>query len=524
VRPDCSLRWIAVLSGLLVIGAVARAEDTAGHFAISRYDVQGNSLLPAAELDATLAPYTGPSSDFETVQTAVEALEAVYRDHGYGLVRVVLPEQELDNGVVRLRVIERRIGTVKVEGNDHFSDENIRASVPALLPGKIPDLGDVSAELKLANESPAKQTTLQVQNASQEDQVNAVLKVSDAAPWTVGAGIDNTGDNQTGRDRLTLHYQNADIGGWDHVLSLQYTTSLNDPHAVGIYGLGYHIPIYDWGDSVDLYASYSDVNSGTVSTGLLDLAVSGKGAVGGARYNHVLPRLGDFESKLILGVDYKAFETDIGYNGVPLGDNVTVHPISLTYALTWPVLDGAFNAYASGSRNIPGGDNGGSGAFETARAGATADYTIFRYGAAFQRPLPGDMQLRLQLNGQETSDALIPGEQLGAGGATTVRGFDEREFANDRGRIANAELYSPDLCGTKDTQCRVLGFYDAAWLSRNDSLPGEESHEDIASVGAGARITIEDCLARLDYGYVLQGLDSTRRGASRIHFSVQLNY
>ena len=517
-------RSLTVLTGLLAVGA-ARAEDTAGQFAISGYDVQGNRLLPAAEIDAALAPFTGPSSDFSTIQNAAEALTAVYRDHHLGLVRVVVPEQELAHSVVVLRVVETRVRSVKIQGNAHFSDENIRASVPALAEqAGTPDLEDVSAELKLANENPAKQTVLQMQATGEEDQVDAVLKVTDSAPWTIGAGFDDTGDRQTGRERATLHYQNADITGRDDVLSLQYTTSLENPHAVGVYGLGYHLPIYGWADSIDFYATYSDVNSGTISAGLLNLGGSGKGTVAGLRYNHALPQFGDYESKVTLGVDYKAFETDIAFNGTPLGDNVTVHPVTLTYSGTWPVIGGTLNFYASGTRNIPGGSHGDSGAFAAARGSAPADYTIFRYGASFARTIPGDLQVRLQINGQETGDALIPGEQFGAGGSTSVRGFEEREFANDRGRVVNAELYSPEFCGLKDTQCRIVGFYDAGWLSRNSALPDEEAREAVSSVGAGARFSYQDCQAQLDYGYVLQGLDSTRRGASRIHFRVLLNY
>ena len=61
------------------------------------------------------------------------ALQAAYAKRGFNLVRVVLPEQELDHGVVRLTVIETRIGRVIVEGNRFFDDANIRRSIPGLL-------------------------------------------------------------------------------------------------------------------------------------------------------------------------------------------------------------------------------------------------------------------------------------------------------------------------------------------------------------------------------------------------------
>ena len=48
--------------------------------------------------------------------TPLEALEAAYRERGYNVVTVELPEQELNGGVVQLRVVETRIGRVSVKG------------------------------------------------------------------------------------------------------------------------------------------------------------------------------------------------------------------------------------------------------------------------------------------------------------------------------------------------------------------------------------------------------------------------
>ena len=523
-------RWIAGVAGVTLMScaimAQAGAEDTnpIGRFEIVRFDVQGNTLLPVPVVDRLLAPFAGKERDFGSVQMALEALEAAYRQQGYNLVKVVLPEQELNHGVVQLRVIETRIGKITVAGNKYHDAANIRRSLPGLREGESPNLADVSASLKLANENPAKQTTLQLQSGDQDDQVNAVLAVTDEKPWTAAVGLDNTGVGNTGRNHLTVQYQNANVGGLDHVMSMQYTTSLAQPDQVKVFGAGYHVPLYAQGDSLDFYGSYSDVNSGMVSAGLLNLAVSGAGRVFGARYNHNLNRIGDYDSKVIFGIDYKAFENNISLSGTPLGNDVTVHPVSLTYTGNWVGTGKVANFYLSGLRNIPGGDNGGSADFNLARAGASADYSILRYGASYTRVLPQDWQLRMVLNGQITADALVQGEQFGAGGASSVRGFNEREIANDRGRSTNAELYTPNLC-TGTAQCRLLGFYDTGYLSRNNALPGEETKESIGSVGLGARLNAERNLAlQLDYAQVVDASDTTPRGSHRLHFRMVFTY
>lgn len=523
-------RWIAGVAAAAIISCpiIARAQaDSAspiGRFEIVRYEIQGNTLLPGPVVDQLLAPYTGKARDFGAVQMALEALEDAYRQKGYNLVKVVLPEQQLNQGVVHLMVIESRIGKISVEGNKHYDEANIRRSLPGLREGESPNLADVSASLKVANENPGKQTTLKLQSGDQNDQVNAVVQVADEKPWIASVGVDNTGDTHTGRNRLTVQYQNANIGGLDHVMSLQYTTSLANPSQVRIYGAGYHIPLYALGDSLDFYGNYSDVNTGTVTAGLFDLAVSGKGTVLGARYNHNLKRIGDYESKVIVGIDYKAFQNNISLFGLPLGNDITVHPLNVTYTGNWAVAGSTVNFYASGLRNIPGGNDGSSADFNLARAGAPAGYSILRYGAAYMRVLPKDWQLRLVLNGQNTGDALVQGEQFGAGGASSVRGFETREVADDRGRATNAELYTPNLCsGT--AQCRLLGFYDTAYLSRNNPLPGEGTQVSIGSIGLGMRMNVERYLAmQMDYARVVDASDTTQKGSHRVHFRMVFTY
>ena len=80
------------------------------HLSITRFDVTGNTLLTQSEIDAAVAEFVGQQKDFSDIQRALENLEQTYRDRGYGVVQVLLPEQDITKGVVALRVIEPKIG------------------------------------------------------------------------------------------------------------------------------------------------------------------------------------------------------------------------------------------------------------------------------------------------------------------------------------------------------------------------------------------------------------------------------
>jgi hemolysin activation/secretion protein len=230
--------------------------------------------------------------------------------------------------------------------------------------------------------------------------------------------VDNTGNNATGETRVGLVYQHANVLGLDHVASLVYTTSPDQPNNVSIYGAGYHIPLYRSGDSIDLYAAHSNVDAGTVSAGGFGLQVSGKGSASGIRYNQNLGSARGIESKLAYGLDYRAYEDDAALSGVPIGSDVTVHPVSLTYLAKWTPAAAEMVAYMGAAANVPGGKNGSDADFERVRTGASADYTLLRYGASYRQGLPRDWQMYLNLSGQYTRDLLIPGEQFAVGGAT----------------------------------------------------------------------------------------------------------
>src|SRR6185436_4273423 len=99
----------------------APLEPQAGpRFDITRYSVEGNTLLKQENIERVLAPFAGPGKDFADVQRALEALQLAYQKEGWGGVEIRLPEQELDKGEVKLRVVEPKIANVTVEKNEFF--------------------------------------------------------------------------------------------------------------------------------------------------------------------------------------------------------------------------------------------------------------------------------------------------------------------------------------------------------------------------------------------------------------------
>ncbi|MDO8595003.1 MAG: POTRA domain-containing protein, partial [Sulfuricaulis sp.] len=305
-------------------------------FDILKYEVEGNTLFKPEQVQALVTPFTGPRRDFGDIQRAVEALEQAYRAAGYSAVQVLLPEQELERGVVTLKVIEARIGRIDVEGNEYFDSDNIRRSLPALREGTNPNTRAISADVVAANDNPAKKVNVTLSSGDADGEVNAKVEVADEKPRKYFLTFDNTGNAQTGGYRLGLGFQHANIANRDHAVTLQVVTSPEKADQVSIYSIAYRLPVYSRGDSMDFFAAYSDVDAGTTSMPAGPLQFTGQGKMFGARYNWILPRQGGFEQRFIFALDYKAYLNACSIGGAavcgPSGADVTVRPLGLTYS------------------------------------------------------------------------------------------------------------------------------------------------------------------------------------------------
>lgn len=534
------IRCMGLVVVLLLLSALSFAQTEAERFDINRFNIEGNTLLKPAEIDAVLKPFTGKQREYRDVQRAIEALSQRYRARGFSVVWVVAPEQNLDRGEVTLRVIEARIGTVTVGGNRFFNYSNVRSSLPALREGTSPKAGDISANAQLANENPAKQVDVVLRPGVNQGVVDATVDVIDVQQLKTFLTFDNTGNRQTGDYRLGVGLQHANLFNRDHVGTFNYVTSPGKWDQVSLYSGSYRLPLYAWGDSMDFIAAYSDVSAGTAQTVAGPLAFSGKGYVYGLRYNQLLARRGEYSHRIVYGLDYRAYENDctLGTFGAagcgPAAVNVTVMPISVAYSGNWTKPGQISDFYVAVSHNIPWAENGTESDFNAARPspnggnGAPSQYSILRFGASMVNAFQNNWQLRAAFDAQYTPDALVSGEQYGITGANAVRGFLEREIVRDTGYHATLELYTPNLTGELipgKGNLRLLLFADIGGAG-NNRLDGEERQwASIASIGAGLRWNIQrNFNIRFDVARITDEGGSRQTGDIRSHVSAYAGF
>jgi hemolysin activation/secretion protein len=501
----------------------------APRFDITAFKVEGDTLLGTDKINALVKPFIGASKDFGDVQQALEALQDAYQAKGFTTVRVNLPEQELESGVIHMTVTEQKISSIKVEGNKNYTSESALRVVPSLQVGSIPNTKEIGKSLKIANGNPTKQTAvLFADNEKDENSVDATVKVIDDKPWKASVTLDNTGTRETGHGRLTFAYQNFNMFDTDQRLTAQFITNphlpqniLDPDHKVRVYVFGYTIPLASIGDSVDLLASYSDSTSTTpiVLRGLIG-DISGQGLVLGAHYNHNLDKLPDYEQKLTFAYDNRATKSSHDNQGNLLGTALTTTPLSVTYSGQWTPNPHTIAFSAALSRNIAGiAEHGSKDDFISAQADST--FSKLNFTLDYSRPLPKDWQLHASFSSQISWDSVPAIEKFRIGGMDTVRGFHESELAGDEGFRASVELYTSNIgqfMKSDKTSLRGVFFADTGRVADNQNPSGAVITEQtsITSIGAGLRYNYSTSIVgRFDVAQVINGDTEHGSGTTR---------
>jgi hemolysin activation/secretion protein len=539
-------------SGLFFVAAHAQGQEE--RFDISRFDIQGNTILKQTEIDALVAPFVGQKRNYGDIQKALEAVENAYRGKGFGTVNVYVPEQELTAGTVRIQVTESVIGKINVTGNKFFDTANVRASLPLLVEGVTPNLRTLSESVQLVNENPAKQVDVTLGVSADPDKVDATVKVEDNNPSKFILSLDNTGSDTSGKIRTGLAYQHANLFGRDQVLTMAYTTSPDKPKGteVDVYSVAYRHPLYSWGDSIDVIYGNSNVTTPTPqATGFgAAFGIAGKGEVISIRWNHLFPRRGEYTSRMVVGLDHKYFNTRCPITGVATSYNPpnapgavpsciphSDKPISVSYMGQRQGVGFAADFNLGVAMNLPLGTQ------YTDLTGVSRDrysyianrlvpddFVVYRYGGSYAKAF-GDWQVRGALTGQYTPGGLISGEQLSLAGSTAVRGFRERAVAVDRGHVVILETYSPDFGPSIGIpgNLRAVAFFDFA-RGNNLGLPAlstAPNTEGISSGGLGLRYSKDkDLSLKLDFAVVAQPgpVGTESRGDVRGHLNLSFGF
>jgi len=175
---------------------------------VQRFNVQGAGLIDSTTIQAILKPWVGQKSDLASLQRAADAIVEAYRRSGY-LARAWLPEQEIRDGVVLIRVAEGRLSGLRIENRGApraLPEPRVREFMLARQrEGEVLRIDDIQRAVTLLNEMPGMHAASVLEPGENDGDSRIVVAVTDAPLISGSALLDNAGARATGEARAAVN-------------------------------------------------------------------------------------------------------------------------------------------------------------------------------------------------------------------------------------------------------------------------------------------------------------------------------
>lgn len=515
------LPGIAMLAAAPALAQVAATAAAAPmpRFDIAEYVVDGNSLLADSAIEAALAPFLGESKTLRDVDGARAALEKNYHDAGYLTVLVSIPEQSVDSGEVALHVVEAGIDRLRVKGAEYTLPSAIKARIPELAEGNVPNFNKVQQQLTALNRSADVKITPVLRAGKVPGTVDVQLDAEDQLPVHGSVDYSNRQTPNTTAQRLSANLRYDNLWQRGHSFGLTLQTAPQRPKDARVAVGTYAVPVGDDGNALSLYAVYSRSDFASLANAP-GLGLLGNSDTLGLRYTMPFASTAEFFHSAAIGFDSKRIgQTVVTLGGEGTNAKISYVPLVATYtARTFnerrsSVLELGANV---GLRGLLGNTDA---EFNAKRDGASATFLALRAGVQHTEQL-GRWALSGKLDLQIASGPLVSSEQFVVGGAESVRGYLEGERAADGGARASFELRTPQFSAGAGGDWRLGGllFFDVARLNVSQPQFPQPAHEALRGAGFGLRANAPRGVAlELDAARALVDGDTTRNGDKRIH-------
>jgi hemolysin activation/secretion protein len=399
----------APLSGAVITGSTAYTPETL--FPVYR-DMLGREIDPLR------------------ARAILSSIESKYVHDGYLMPRLILRDELLNDGILRVDVYESKLTDVQVSGVLGPHQKRIEKVRARLLAEPLLRQQTISLALRQLRALPG--LTIVANTKQDPSTPNGLIltlrieysPVSGSLEWT------NFGTNEIGPNFISATATLNSLLGGREQLNLVFVTAADYSNYHGA-GFTFSTPVADYGTSVSVtgFRSASDPSFGDSA-----IALAFPHDIAGVRVTQSLLDSGRQAVSAYIGYDYD--DSSIRYEGIDLEtDNLRVLEGGLQ-------ADGRISElpYAAGLSVRRGLNGFGAGVSAINGMSLPTNYTVVVGKSILVVPLNSILSSRLSLLGQWTGDVLPYEERFKIGSDVLARAFKTAEFAGDDGLGMKAEL------------------------------------------------------------------------------------
>lgn len=455
-------------------------------FTLRSVTVEGAFILTPEQLAATWSDQLGDIVSLADLYDIADAMEAMFLDAGY-YAQVVVPEQELSSGNIRIFIYE-----------SYIRDLTVRSDVPGMRERLAPYIDRITAMRPIRVKDLERQLLLMSDLAgitingvvTRPKEANGGGSLDLEITFTRASGkitLDNLGDDSAGPLELSGQLTFNDVFGLFESTNMVGLTIPDQPKELLFFQIGQDIPVGTHGLHVGytltaLTSEPNDPQPIDIDVGVTQLSLFG-------RY----PLIRTIDRSLFAGVGFEARDNDVDIMGQPILRS-RARWISASLDLEQALPRGVAKVGAAFNQGINGlGSDGGNDPL-SGRPGVPQDYRFVSGTLDVSQALWERAALRLRGLGQYTADPLPAAAQMSLGGDPFGQAFDGSSLSGDSGVAGIVEInQGVDLKVDWIDSSALFVFADYGQLWNHD-VAVDYTEADLGSAGFGVRGRVGDTL------------------------------
>jgi len=451
-------------------------------FRLDRIELAGTTVYAAGVFDGEYAPLLGREVSLADLYRLADKLTARYRNDGYILSQVIVPEQKVENGVARLQAVEGFIAEVRLVGVEYDWFELVAKMAEPIRTVRPLTADVLERQMLLINDLPgAFARAVLAPSASVFGAAELTIQFSEARAFG-GLAANNRGGKLMGPMRYLADIEGINLLGLYDRTQARYVVSPNDE--LTYLSLQHELPVGASGGKVTL--SVSEARAKPQEVAFIPLEIESRSTSLAVTYSHPLLRARSENLSLHATLSGHNDKTELlGFT--ESRDQLRVMRFGLNFDLAdrWSGINLFDLEYSQGLNQLGASDNGDP---DLSRAEGKVDFRKLSLYATRVQDLSARWSLLAAFNGQYTFDNLLAYELFSFGGESFGRGYDPSEMVGDHGAAGKFELrYAGIFDFAQPTNYTVYGFYDVGMVWQRP-VQGISSRDSAASAGLGLRL------------------------------------
>ncbi len=488
---------------------------------VENIEVTPSQILTVYEIENIIDDYTKTNIKQEQLQEIVNKINKLYLKKGFVTARAFVPEQTIENGIIKIELVEGKVGNIEITGNKWTRTKYIEDRL-GLNKGDIFNIQQYEQDLMIFNRYNDNVSLTTTLSPGQEKLGTTDIEVQahEKLPFHLTVLMDNAGRSTIGKYRGGLMLQDDSLFGF------------RDKLTVGAYANRYSVtPFADYNIPVNkkdgrIGASFSSSNS-KIGHGPYEMFnIRSRSLNYSLYYTQPIYRRPWTELSSTTSISYKKAATSFDHKDITR-DNITSAQTGLNFrydtakgiwylnqnvSYAFPILDRDSNYL-----KIDGGL-----------------LRLHDFGHGFIGTLRGNYQFI-------PNKRVVPYvDQFMAGGVATARGYSEGLLVGRDGYLVSTELQfpiGPRTIKSRDkskeipfsgTFLKGFVFADHAgvfpYKGSGEGSRGYDRNDFLMSLGCGLKINLpKDISVRLSWGFPLMNNDHEEVNKwGRFHFELAL--